>query len=109
MMFHKVRYQDYRGFKDLSLSELGRVNLVVGRNNTGKTAFLEGLVALAQPRIITSELHKMFRIDHGNKNARFFRWIPRDAGSLPLAMLEAGIEDGSSIETWFTTGRKELA
>ena len=109
MMFNKIRYQDYRGFKDLSLSELGRVNLVVGRNNTGKTAFLEGLVALAQPRIISSELHRMFRIDHGNKNARFFRWIPRDSSSTPVAMLGAGIEDGSSVETWFTTGRKDMA
>src|SRR5207244_1509012 len=35
--------RDFRAFSRLAVERLGRVNLVVGRNNVGKTMFLEAL------------------------------------------------------------------
>ena len=38
-----LRIQNFRTFKDLTIDRLGRVNLIVGKNNVGKTALLEAL------------------------------------------------------------------
>jgi len=38
-----LRIQNFRTFKDLTIDRLGRVNLIVGKNNVGKTALLEGV------------------------------------------------------------------
>lgn len=45
-MFSSVRIENFRGFDDLTLSDLGRITLVSGRNNTGKSAVLEALFLL---------------------------------------------------------------
>jgi hypothetical protein len=37
------RVQGYRLFDDLSIERLGRVNLITGKNNTGKSALLEAV------------------------------------------------------------------
>ena len=46
-MFKKVQFQNFRGFQEISVSNLTKFNLISGKNNTGKTAFLEGLFLLA--------------------------------------------------------------
>lgn len=38
-----IEISNFRGLKDLSLDGLGMVNLIVGRNNTGKTSLLEAV------------------------------------------------------------------
>src|ERR1700686_83457 len=47
VMIHSVKISGYRTFNQFEMSGLGRVNLLVGRNNTGKTSILEGLYILA--------------------------------------------------------------
>src|SRR5258708_17317679 len=42
-MLTKLEISNYRGFKSYGVTGLARVNLLVGRNNSGKTAILEGL------------------------------------------------------------------
>jgi hypothetical protein len=42
-MLTNFEIQDFRAFSHLRVERLGRVNLVVGRNNVGKTMFLEAL------------------------------------------------------------------
>ncbi len=42
-MLSKVDITGYRGFRHYQMKGLSRVNLLVGRNNSGKTALLEGL------------------------------------------------------------------
>jgi AAA15 family ATPase/GTPase len=42
-MLKELHISNYRLFDDLILSELGQVNLIAGKNNTGKTALLEAL------------------------------------------------------------------
>ncbi|MCB9742734.1 MAG: AAA family ATPase [Alphaproteobacteria bacterium] len=42
-MLKSLHIQNFRVFKDLRVSKLGRVNLVVGRNNSGKSCLLEAV------------------------------------------------------------------
>ena len=42
-MYSSFRVQNFRGFKDLRLDDLARVNLIAGKNNTGKSALLEAI------------------------------------------------------------------
>ena len=45
-MLNRLRIRSFRGFDDLSVSSLGRINVFAGRNNSGKTALLEALSLL---------------------------------------------------------------
>lgn len=45
-MYKSVTIKHFRGIEELTLSNLSRVNLIVGRNNTGKTSVLEALLLL---------------------------------------------------------------
>lgn len=42
-MYKSFRVQNFRGFRDLQLDDLARVNLIAGKNNTGKSALLEAI------------------------------------------------------------------
>ena len=46
-MFTSLRVSGYRGLKTLEVERLGQVNLVAGRNNSGKTSMLEAVFLLA--------------------------------------------------------------
>ena len=46
-MFENLRIKNFRLFDDLEIGELKRINLLAGRNNTGKTAVLEAMFLLA--------------------------------------------------------------
>lgn len=46
-MIHSLNIDGYRGFRNFEMRDLGRVNLLVGRNNSGKTSVLEALHLLA--------------------------------------------------------------
>lgn len=46
-MIHTLKLSGYRSFDDYEASGLGRVNLFVGRNNSGKTSLLEAVELLA--------------------------------------------------------------
>src|ERR1700674_5159854 len=42
-MISSIRVEGYRGFERFEMSGLGRVNLLVGTNNSGKTSVLEAI------------------------------------------------------------------
>ncbi|MCY4547668.1 MAG: AAA family ATPase [Defluviicoccus sp.] len=46
-MFSRFRIRNFRGFDDLSVDRLSRINLVTGRNNSGKTTLLEAVFMLS--------------------------------------------------------------
>jgi AAA15 family ATPase/GTPase len=85
-MFTEVEFQNFRGFADLKLKGLKRVNLVVGRNNAGKTSFLEGVVLLANHTSIQS-LPTLLRPSAGKSIQRFYRWLIRDQSNNATATL----------------------
>lgn len=45
-MYKSFSVKNFRGFEDLQVEPLGRVNLIAGKNNVGKTALLEALFIL---------------------------------------------------------------
>ncbi|HEY9803314.1 MAG TPA: AAA family ATPase [Leptolyngbyaceae cyanobacterium] len=45
-MLKSVKIENFRGFKSFELQQLGRVNLLVGKNNSGKTSILEAIQLL---------------------------------------------------------------
>ena len=48
-MWQNFTVKNFRGFTNLSLRPLARVNLIAGKNNTGKTALLEAMHLYAYP------------------------------------------------------------
>ena len=48
-MYKSFRVKNFRCFKDLQINDLGRVNLIAGKNNTGKTALMEAFQVMARP------------------------------------------------------------
>ena len=46
-MIQELKISNFKCFKDVHLRDLGRFNVIVGRNGGGKTAFLEALFFLA--------------------------------------------------------------
>lgn len=48
-MYTNFRIHNYRGFKEIELKDLARVNLIGGKNNVGKTSLLEALFILMNP------------------------------------------------------------
>jgi hypothetical protein len=56
-MIRKLELENYRGFSRYKLSSLARVNLLVGKNNSGKTSILEAvrlLGASGDPRVLAA-------------------------------------------------------
>ena len=43
LILDSLEIRNFRAFSDLRIERLGQVNLIVGKNNVGKTAFLEAL------------------------------------------------------------------
>ena len=50
-MLKSLRIRNYRVFKDLKVDGLHRINLIAGKNNSGKTSLLEAIFLLAQGRL----------------------------------------------------------
>jgi len=48
-MFKKIKIDHFRGIAHLELSDLKKINLIVGENNCGKTSVLEALFLLINP------------------------------------------------------------
>src|SRR5262245_18774808 len=48
-MLRDLRISGFRGFREFAMSGLGRVNLLVGTNNCGKTSVLEAISLLSVP------------------------------------------------------------
>ena len=46
-MLEKLHIRNYRIFRDLEIDQLRRINLIAGRNNSGKTSLLEAIFLLA--------------------------------------------------------------
>lgn len=48
-MISELIIEKYRGIKDLKLENLGKINVIAGENNTGKTSILEVIESLEKP------------------------------------------------------------
>jgi len=108
-----LRIQNFRTFKDLTIDRLGRVNLIVGKNNVGKTALLEGIWLWGHPEYwqdLAEFLEMEFSSngelpERGVINRRYqilkphFHGYP-DLSEDPSLTIETGLfEEGSNLVT----------
>jgi recombinational DNA repair ATPase RecF len=49
LVLDSLEIRQFRGLSELRIEHLGRVNLIVGKNNVGKTTVLEALSLYARP------------------------------------------------------------
>ena len=50
LMLNSAHIQNFRLFKDFQIDDLARVNLIVGKNNVGKSSLLEAINLLNNPQ-----------------------------------------------------------
>jgi hypothetical protein len=62
-----LRIQNFRTFEDLTIDRLGRVNLIVGKNNVGKTALLEALWIWAHDEYWDDLTDKLVKVGSGDE------------------------------------------
>lgn len=75
-MYANLRIENFRGFHDLTVGPLQRVNLLVAKNNVGKTAFLEAIALLANGQGAIQAFPKAFRnSDHPEQGSEFWVWL----------------------------------
>jgi hypothetical protein len=79
-MFRTLTIKNFRGFQELELSGLGRVNLLVGTNNSGKTSVLEALQFVARGGDMGALMAALTR--------RAERSLPLNDAARPMAALD---------------------
>lgn len=75
----------FRGLRDLSIEGLGRLNILVGENNSGKTSVLEALSILCNPYDPAEWLAMVRRRDFGGLDEtriQSLRWCFQQTGQL---------------------------
>ena len=68
-MYHSLSIKNFRGFRDFTLSSLGRVNPILGTNNVGKTALLEAIFLLSGE----SNIYLVHRLNEMRRLSRHFQ------------------------------------
>ncbi len=84
-MYHSFSIKNFRCFDDLTLDGLGRINLIGGKNNIGKSALLEALWVHNGP----TDRERILRLD-------LARGLP--AADYDVENLFYGFDSGSTIE-----------
>ena len=59
-MLRKIEIGCYRGLKDIVLSDIGKINVIIGENNSGKTSILEALQLLCGREITEPDLNLIY-------------------------------------------------
>ena len=73
-MLNSLNIRNYRSLKELKISSLGKVNLITGKNNTGKSTILEAIALYAGKGDLSiiyqflSERGENFKQSDTNKN-----------------------------------------
>ncbi|MFM8443264.1 MAG: AAA family ATPase [Methylococcus sp.] len=93
----KVGFNGFRGLRHLDLDGLGRINILVGGNNSGKTSVLEALSILCQPYNPDEWLAMIRRRDFGRLDETLIqslRWCFAQVAGLnnPDQLIEADCE-----------------
>ncbi|HEY4257527.1 MAG TPA: AAA family ATPase, partial [Candidatus Udaeobacter sp.] len=98
-MLNSIELSNFRGFSSVVLQGLQRVNLIVGRNNSGKTSLLEAIAFLSRPKQ-PQEMAKLLRPQFGNAEQRYFRWLMKDEPKIRTASI-TGQQEGMHREVLF--------
>jgi len=98
-VLNSLRVSNFRAFKNLEVNRLGRVNLVVGRNNVGKTTFLEAVHLYSSGDIIAAIIRLLRRRQEyslqKNRPTVFFSNLFYQDAAIPLP-IEIGEKTGEN-------------
>ena len=104
-MISTLELKQFRGLEHVKFENLGRANLIIGGNNTGKTSILEALVLLYGSSSQLTELPVTFRVQPGKSKdvvPGFWRHLPK--GGYPSALLieseERKVTAGENTNGW---------
>src|SRR5690349_6113238 len=104
-MIKTLQIKNFRGFKEVTLRDLRRVNLLVGGNDTGKTSVLEALMLLLGDGSSVSELPITFRNNQAggqsgnNQDDRenFWPWLFYDRNPANQIAITAEADGGQKL------------
>ncbi len=81
MLLDSLKIQNFRALEDLEITQLGRVNLIVGKNNAGKSSILEAIeiyASLGSPLVLEEILERhneRLDVDLHDKNSLPVRYF----------------------------------
>jgi predicted ATPase len=112
-MITSLEIQNFRGLKQVTLSDLRRVNLIVGGNDTGKTSVLESLLLLFGRNEAIEQLPRAFRVEQtqpgmnsaGNNNLNYWPWLFYDRSMDNRFHLSARFSEGETADAECETAR----
>ena len=58
-MFREIEIKSYRGLRNIKLTDLERINVLIGENNSGKTSVLEAIQLFGNRNFPAKMLLKM--------------------------------------------------
>ena len=97
-MFENIRVRNFRILSDLRIGGLSRINLIAGRNNSGKTSLLEAIFLLAgagNPQLAANA--NVIRITRGSE-ARSDEEIPKAEVEGLWKVLFSNLDTSKTIE-----------
>ena len=101
-MISTLELKQFRGLEHVKFENLGRANLIIGGNNTGKTSVLEALTVLYGDQDQLKNLPKTFREqpkESEDSGAGFWRSLAKDEDPLNLLIrVNDGYVEGNTIE-----------
>jgi len=101
----KLEIKNFRGFKNISLESLKRINIVVGQNNTGKTGLLEALALLLwEPPTSCVNLPNLFRTAGGDTDENFWKWIFHNKDKKNSVEINAIFAEMPEFGVWYGVG-----
>ena len=107
LILNSLEIRNFRGFRHLQIERLGRVNLIVGKNNVGKSSLLEAIQLFAErgsPMLIWTLLRAR------DENKYFSRVLDESLYSAPRRSIEQTIdvEDQLLALKYLFYGRKDV-
>ncbi|MBX3737103.1 MAG: AAA family ATPase [Candidatus Didemnitutus sp.] len=97
-MLRSLHIENFKRFRSLDVPQFKRVNLISGRNNTGKTALLEAIMLLLDHSGKFGNLPAIFRnaANLGDQDQNFWKWLLPNGDESARALLLGKTERHSS-------------
>ncbi len=98
-MLSSLRVTNFRIFRDLHIDHMGKVNLIVGRNNVGKTSLLEAVHLYSSDDVLDTLIRLLRRRQeyslekNGREDIVLFSYLFYDNAEIPLC-IEIGETNG---------------
>jgi AAA15 family ATPase/GTPase len=102
LLLDSLEIKGYRCFEHLTIEKLGRVNLIVGKNNVGKTALLEALLLLVTRGSVANYILQRRNEDNNNEVLHLSRLFNRNS---PIPELSIKNNDAKYYHLAFTDGK----